>query len=89
MHPYGLPWLVLGPTRLHHTIVTGAVTSKTGGGRWALEQFDARWHPVIRTCLDLRRGAPLAADDLPDTLWADGVAFAALVVEEGIRRAGP
>lgn len=32
-------WAVLGAPRLHYTLATGDITSKTGAGRWALEQF--------------------------------------------------
>jgi hypothetical protein len=40
----GLPagaWAVLGPARLHHTLATGEVTSKTGAGGNAAQQFPA------------------------------------------------
>ena len=30
---------MLGAPRLHYTLATGDITSKTGAGRWALEQF--------------------------------------------------
>lgn len=62
-HESGLQWLVLGVARLHHTIATHDVTSKTGAGRYALGIVDERWHPVLETSLELRadRAAPLPA----------------------------
>lgn len=60
-HKSGLQWLVLGVPRLHYTIATLAVTSKTGAGRYALGVVDSRWHPVIMTAMALRadQRAPL------------------------------
>jgi hypothetical protein len=49
-------WGVLGATRLHYTLATGLVTSKTGAGRYALATFPERWHRIVRECLRIRRG---------------------------------
>jgi hypothetical protein len=40
----GFQWLVLGIPRLHHTIASLGVTSKTGAGHYALGVVDSRWH---------------------------------------------
>jgi hypothetical protein len=48
---------VLGPPRLHHTIVTGEVISKEAAGEYALETFGARWEPLIRSALAYRAGS--------------------------------
>jgi hypothetical protein len=53
-HEYGLQWLVLGVPRLHYTIATLEVASKTMAGRYALGVVDRRWHPVIHTAITLR-----------------------------------
>ena len=53
-HEYGLQWLVLGVPRLHYTINTLQLTSKTGAGSYALEAADDTWHPVIRMAIALR-----------------------------------
>lgn len=53
---WGPAWCVLGISRLHHTIATGAITSKSGAGVYAREAFDPRWRPVIEECLLIRRG---------------------------------
>ncbi|MFH8348851.1 aminoglycoside adenylyltransferase domain-containing protein [Streptomyces sp. NPDC018045] len=60
-------WGVLGVSRLHHTTATGKVISKGGAGRYALETFAPRWHPVIGEALRLHRSAsaPPAAPSRP------------------------
>ena len=47
-------WAVLGVSRLHHVLATGAMTSKCGAGRYALATFDPRWHRVVAESLSLR-----------------------------------
>ena len=53
---YGRPWAVawgtLGAPRLHCTIATGEVIGKRSAGEYALQVFDAEWHPIIRRGLD-------------------------------------
>lgn len=49
-----LAWCVPGVTRLHFTITTDDVTSKTGACRYALQRFPARWHPLLVDALALR-----------------------------------
>jgi len=62
--PYGLAgltawtcaWCVLGVSRLHYTLATGAITSKTGAGLYARETFAEPWQRVIEEALRIRRG---------------------------------
>ena len=79
---YGLQWLVLGIPRLHHTISTLEVTSKTGAGHYALNVVDRRWHQVIETAIALRadRAAPLSAS--PAQLQRDAVELAAWLISD-------
>lgn len=49
---YGAPWAVLGAPRSHHTCATGDVSSKAEAGRYALDTFGPRWHPLIRASLE-------------------------------------
>jgi Domain of unknown function (DUF4111) len=49
-------WAVLGVSRLHYTLATGAMTSKCGAGRYAQKTFAPRWHPIIEESLSLRTG---------------------------------
>ena len=46
---------MLGVSRLHYTLATGAITSKTGGGIHAQSAFDAQWQPVIAEAIRIRR----------------------------------
>ncbi len=47
-------WCVLGVTRLHHLLVTGAMTTKSGAGRWGLDLYPERFHRVLREALSIR-----------------------------------
>jgi hypothetical protein len=77
----GLPWLVLGVSRLHHTIETLGITSKTGGGQWALAHFEARWHPIIDHALACRAGTSPPEPYGPiDVLHADAADFGEMVI---------
>ena len=86
VHHYGLPWLVLGVARVHYTIATGDITSKSGGGRWALRHSDERWRPLVATCLALRRGESVQLYDRPEAVWADGLDFAEVTIADARRR---
>lgn len=77
-------WHVLGAARLHHLLVTGAMTSKSAAGHWGLRHYDERWHPVLLEALRLRGGGDDASlrpqyDD-PAARGADVAAFVAYVV---------
>lgn len=54
-------WGVLGISRLHYTLATGRLASKTAAGEHALAAFDPRWQQIVREALRIRRGsgAPL------------------------------
>lgn len=82
---YGLQWVVLGIARLHHTIATGEVISKTAAGRHALAVTDDRWHPVVRAAMALRadRQADLAEE--ADVLVADAAAVARWLMADAHR----
>ncbi|TDC87162.1 DUF4111 domain-containing protein [Nonomuraea deserti] len=51
---YGTLWIVTGIARLHYTLATGDITSKTEAGRYALEAFPERWHRVVNEALRVR-----------------------------------
>lgn len=51
--PQAAAWGALGAPRLHHLLATGRLTSKSGGGRWALEAFPQH-HEVIEEALRAR-----------------------------------
>ena len=49
-------WGVLGISRLHYTLATGRIASKSEAGEHALAVFEPRWHPIIEEALRIRRG---------------------------------
>jgi hypothetical protein len=80
----GVMWAVLGPARLHYTLATGEVTSKTGAGHYAAKQFPA-WAELATQAVAFRAGQPL------DFVTADALAAAAMVdavVEDAWQRWG-
>jgi hypothetical protein len=57
---------VLGVSRVHYTLATGEITSKTGGDHHALAAFPTRWHPIVTEALRCRPhplGPPESLDD--------------------------
>lgn len=54
LRPDFVEWGVLGVTRLHYTLATGEITSKTGAGVYALETFPEYWHRIVREAMDIR-----------------------------------
>lgn len=76
-------WCVLGVARLHHLLVTGEMTTKSGAGRWGLEHYDARWHQVLREALRIREGGSSEYDDDVPARGRDTADFLAFVVAEG------
>ena len=82
---YGLQWLVLGVPRLHYTIATLDVISKTASGRYAIEVSPSPWHVVLDAAIALRAdtGAPLPAP--PDVLWRTAIDLSAWLIDDAHR----
>ena len=59
---WGVCWGVLGVSRLHFTLSTGAITSKTGAGDYAMATFARRWHPIVNEALRIRRDSRTPGD---------------------------
>lgn len=51
---WGIAWTVLGLPRLHYTISTGDVVSKTEAGQYALRVFPEQYHQLINEALRIR-----------------------------------
>jgi hypothetical protein len=75
---WAVGWGVLGIPRLHYTLATGEVTSKSAAGEYALATFADEWAPVITEALRLRRGEGEQAEGYrrrPLTRRRDALAF--------------
>lgn len=90
LDPWAAAWGVLGVTRLHYTLATGEITSKTGAGLYALETFGAEWHRVIEECLRIRAGVDGPSSyGSPSSRRRDALAYMGRVIDDARRsRAG-
>jgi len=78
-------WGVLGVSRLHYTLTTGHIVSKTGAGQYALgafEQSDRIVSEALRLCVDQALASHYA--NLSERR-ADVVDFVALVMDSALR----
>ncbi len=79
-------WCVLGVSRLHYTLSTGAITSKEGAGVYARAMFPEQWHRVIDEALRIRRGASgRSLYRSPLARRRDVRAFTQMVITDGHR----
>ncbi len=79
-------WCVLGVSRLHHLLATGAMTSKCGAGRHALTAFGSQWHPIVGEALRAREHpAGLSAyARSPAARATDTTAFTVMAIDAGL-----
>jgi hypothetical protein len=84
--PRLVAWSVLGVSRLHHLLATGALTSKSGAGRYALSAFGPQWHRIIDEALRARErpGDVSFYDSELDARGRDAAAFTLMAVESGL-----
>ncbi len=74
----GVEWVALGPPRLHYTLATGNITSKSGAAAYVARHFP-EYAELAARCAARRRGEPvqftvgdrLAAADLADAVIED------------------
>jgi hypothetical protein len=81
-------WGVLGVSRLHYTLATGEITSKTGAGRYAREVFDPRWRRIVDECLRIRGGGDSGGDRryrAPFARRRDMLDFVAMCIDDAHR----
>jgi hypothetical protein len=84
--PWAVAWCVLGVSRLHHLLATGALTSKSGAGRYALTAFGPQWQPIAREALRVRERPADASEyrDDPDSRGRDTREFTRMAIESGL-----
>jgi Domain of unknown function (DUF4111) len=74
-------WGVLGTARMHATICSGTVISKEQAGEYALDVFDAGWHPVLHDALAYWRGLPPRPGRTSRVLRTETAAFVTHVID--------
>jgi hypothetical protein len=77
----GVMWGVLGISRLHYTLATGKITSKTGAGEHALTAFEPRWRRIIEESLRIRQVRGQSLYGSPFERRKDALAFVAMAIE--------
>ncbi|MBB5874230.1 hypothetical protein F4553_007664 [Allocatelliglobosispora scoriae] len=83
LHRGAAAWGVLGIPRLHHTLRTGRITSKTGAGEFALSTYDSRWHRIVTDALAHRSGQPGTYRN-PFTRRRDAVRFTRMALDAAL-----
>lgn len=78
-------WGVLGISRLHLTLATGEIASKSVAGEHALKTFEPGWHRIIKESLRIRRSEPRSLYGNPFARRRDALDFVAMVIAR-IRR---
>jgi hypothetical protein len=78
-------WGVLGVTRLHATIKTGDILSKSVAGTYALEVFSPHWSPVIQDALGGRLGRRAASYRNVFARRRDALAFMEYVISDALQ----
>jgi hypothetical protein len=78
-------WGVLGVTRLHATIRTGDILSKSAAGTYALEVFPPLWSPTIREALGAREGQRTTGHRNVFARRTDALAFMECVILDALQ----
>jgi hypothetical protein len=77
-------WGVLGVTRLHATIRTGDILSKSAAGTYAMEVFPPRWSRLIQDALRGRLGHSTASYWNAFARRRDALAFMEYVISDAL-----
>jgi Nucleotidyltransferase domain len=78
-------WAALGAARLHYTLATGDITSKTGAGHYALELFPG-YGDLIRAALTWRA---TGAGEFSNAMALSAADLVQAIVADANRRFGP
>jgi hypothetical protein len=73
-------WGVLGISRLHYTLATGRIASKSAAGEHARVSFEDRWHRIIDESLRIRRGDRGSLYHNPFERRRDALDFVAMAI---------
>ncbi|MDQ3094642.1 MAG: hypothetical protein M3Q82_01550 [Actinomycetota bacterium] len=86
MHDEPIAWVGLGPARLHHLLTKKTPTSKSGAGRYVVDELDPRWTKIGREALRIREHpeSPGLYRDLAER-GRDAHALLTWLVEDGTR----
>ena len=79
-------WGALGVTRLHATIRTGAILSKSAAGNYALEVFPPHWSEIIQDALGSRLGASGSSHRNIFARRRDTLTFMEYVIADALKR---
>ncbi|GAB3671633.1 hypothetical protein GCM10027589_40790 [Actinocorallia lasiicapitis] len=78
-------WGVLGVSRIHHTIATGEIISKSQAAAHARTAFDPRWHRITDECLRIRRStATRSLYTSPFARRAEALAFIDMAISTSL-----
>jgi hypothetical protein len=75
-------WGVLGISRLHYTLATGRIASKSAAGEHALTAFDPRWQHIVGEALRIRRGGGGSLYRSPLTRRREALDFVNMAIAE-------
>ncbi|MFF2651652.1 aminoglycoside adenylyltransferase domain-containing protein [Streptomyces sp. NPDC058045] len=83
-------WGVLGVSRMHCTLATGEIVSKSAAGDYARDVFGPRWHRILDECLRIRRTTdPHSRYHSPLTRRRDALAYVDTTIEAAHRLTRP
>jgi hypothetical protein len=80
---WGVAWGVLGVSRVHYTLATGEITSKSRAGWHGMKSFPSRWRDILGEALRCRPHPPGPPHSLELALGrrAEAIAFMEVVLE--------
>lgn len=78
-----MPWLTLGAARLHYTLATGAITSKSAVGEYVAATFPA-WADLAHRCVRWRQRRGTERFTPADALAAAGLTDAVVAAARAL-----